>query len=74
MCLGWGRHVIQTEFWWLTPSENSYLEDRGDGRITLKLFFWKLFVRLMELAQDRVQWQALVLTVLNLRLLIQHVN
>jgi len=54
--------------------ENSYLEDEeGNGTIILR---WEKcdgeVGRLKELAQDRVQCQSLVLTVLNLRVLPPH--
>jgi hypothetical protein len=66
-----GRVEVHTEFLWGNLREGDNLKDPGvDGRIILKWIFERLDgvrYRLIDLAQDRDRWRALVNTVMNLR-------
>jgi hypothetical protein len=57
MWLELGRQVMHTEFWW-----RPFLRKRW--RITLREIYYE--DRWIDLTQDFVQWQALVLAVVNL--------
>jgi hypothetical protein len=60
-----GEKMDDTEFWWGNRLENVHLQDwEGNRKITLVWMFG------MYLAQDRVQWRAFVLAVLNLQTLL----
>jgi len=62
---------MHAELWWGNLSGNIHLEDReGDGRLKDLSKISSEDKMWMELAQDRVQWQALVLAVLNLLVLL----
>jgi hypothetical protein len=66
----WGREEVYTELWWGNLRGEDHLENTGvDGRIILKWIFERLGagVDWIDLAQDRDRWQALVYTVMNLR-------
>ena len=75
--LRWAGHVARmkrgemyTTFWWENLREGDHFEDPGvDGRIILKWIFERLGggVDLIDLAQDRDRWRALVNAVMNLR-------
>ena len=60
-----------TGLWWGNLREKGHFEEPGvDGRIILRWIFRKWDVRVMdliELAQDRDRWRALVNAVMNLR-------
>ena len=59
---------MHTGFWCGNPWEGDHLEDSGiDGRITLKLIFykWDGGMDWIDLAQDRKRWRALVNAVMN---------
>jgi hypothetical protein len=74
MYLEWGTQEIRTEFSWEYLLENAHMKDRErDRRIKIKMGLrergfedrrWK------ELAQNRVQWRASVLAMLNLLVLL----
>jgi len=67
----WGRGEGRTGFWWGNVRERDHWGDPDvDGRIILRWIFWKWEGGCgdwMDLAQDRDRWQALVSTVMNLR-------
>jgi hypothetical protein len=61
---------VHTGFWWRDLREGDHFADPGvDGRILLKRMFrtWDGGLDLIELAQDRYRWRALVTAVMNLR-------
>ena len=62
---------MNTGFWWGNLRERDHLEKPGvDVRIILRPIFRKWAMGdtdLMELAQDRDRWRALVSTVMNFR-------
>jgi hypothetical protein len=62
---------VHTGFRWGNLRERNHLEDLGvDERIILKWLFEKWHggdMDWIDLAQDRVRWQALVNAVINLR-------
>ena len=66
-----GRGEECTGFWWETLKEEDHLGDPGlDGRIILRWIFrkWDMDVwTVIDLAQDRDRWRALVNEVMNLR-------
>jgi hypothetical protein len=66
-----GRRDAYTGFWWGNLKERIHFGDPGlDGRIILRWIFRKWDVGgvdWIELAQDRVKWQALVTAVMNFR-------
>jgi hypothetical protein len=55
---------MHTEFWWINLLESVHLEDRDEDGKGGNDGMW------MELAQNHVQWRALVLAVLNLGVLL----
>ena len=62
--------MVHTWFWWGNQNEREYFEDPGvEGRIILRRIFWKWNGGhgLIDLAQDRDGWRALVNAVMNLR-------
>jgi len=75
-----GRQRIHTKFRWRNLFEPLHLEDReGGGGSAATVSVSKMVLRnmlgcedgrWMELAQDRVQWRAFVLAVLNLGVLL----
>jgi len=73
MWLGWGRQIIRTDIWCGNLLEIVHLVDQEEyGRLNLRELECG-YGRWMELAQGRVQWRALVLAMLNLRVLLQQI-
>jgi hypothetical protein len=64
----WERKGMCTRFWWESQEERDHLEDQGGIRMVLREIGWGS-VEWIQLAQDRDWWQALVKTVMNLRVL-----
>jgi hypothetical protein len=73
------RHTRETGetcigFWWESPKEKDHLEDQGiDGSMGSKWTFVTLFAGVwsgIHLARDRDHWRAVVVTVMNLRVLV----
>jgi hypothetical protein len=65
-----GKREVHTGFWWGDLREGDHLGDTGvDGRIILKQIFkkWDGGMDLIELAQDRDRWRAVVNAVMNFR-------
>jgi len=65
-----GRGETFTEFWWGNLRKTDHLGNRGvDGRIILRWIFrkWNGGMDLIDLAQDRDSWPALVNAVMNHR-------
>jgi hypothetical protein len=61
---------VYTGFWWANPGERDHLEDPGiDGRIILRWIFrnWDWGMELIDMAQDRDKWRALVNSIMSLR-------
>jgi hypothetical protein len=64
----WGRGEVFTEFGSGGPKIRDHWEDLGlGGRITLRRTLGRYGAKWIRLAQDRVQWQAFLSTVMNLR-------
>jgi len=62
---------VHTEFWWGNLREGNHLEDPGiDGRIILRWIFrkWDEGHGVVDLAQYRDRWRALVNMVMNLQI------
>jgi hypothetical protein len=67
-----GRGEACTEFWWENLRERDHWGDSDLGRrIILRWIFrkWDVGYELVEMAQDRDRWWALVNEVMNLRIL-----
>jgi hypothetical protein len=67
----WEKQEIHTKFWLEKPEENRALGKyrcswEGGIKMDLREIGWE-GVDLMQLAEDREQWQALVNTVMNLQ-------
>jgi hypothetical protein len=65
-----GKGEVYIGFWWGNLREGDHLEDAGvDGRIILRWIFrkWSAGMVLIDLAQDRDTWRALVTGVMNFR-------
>jgi hypothetical protein len=61
-----------TVFWWESPKEKDHLKDHDvDGRVGSKWTLGRLSggVEWIHLAQDRDRWWAVVIAVMNLRVL-----
>jgi hypothetical protein len=66
-----GRVELHNGFWWENLREGGYLEDPSvDERIILKLIFKKWYegFDLIDVAQDRDGWRAVVNAVLSIRI------
>jgi hypothetical protein len=64
------REEMYTWLWWGNMKERDHLENTDlDGRIILKLIFWKWDGGMdrLDLARDRDRWRALVNAAMNLR-------
>ena len=64
------KRIIFTGFWWGNLRERFHLEDPGvDGSDNIKVLIQKVGCGgiLIELAQDRDRWRALVNAVMNIR-------
>jgi len=70
-CSIYGGGEPYTGLWWGNLREGDHLEDPGlDGRIILRRIFRKWDVGVIDcidLTQDRDRWQAVVNSVMNLR-------
>jgi hypothetical protein len=66
-----GREEVYTGFWWGNLRERGNLEDtRFDGRIILRWINQEMGyggMDLIDLAQDKDRWRALVSAVMNIR-------
>jgi hypothetical protein len=63
-----GRGKVITGFWWGNLWERNHLEDPGIvGRMILRWILRKWDGDMIDMAQDRGWWQALVNTVMNFR-------
>jgi hypothetical protein len=68
----WERGETCTGFWWESQRERDHLKDQGvDGKMGKKWTLGRLVggVELIQLAQDRDRWRAVVNAVMNLRVL-----
>jgi hypothetical protein len=66
----WDTGEVHTGFWWENLGGGDHLEDLGiDGGVELKWIFkkWCGEINLIDLAQYRDRWQAIVNAVMNLR-------
>ena len=69
-CSTIGRGEVHTGLWWRQQRKRDHLEDAGvKGKIILRWIFnrWDGGHGLIDLAQDRAMWRALVNAVMNRR-------